>query len=427
MKKSRLLFAVLAFVLVVALVACGGEKQPEVTEDPSTAATTTTAKADAATTTKAPAATTTAAPVVTTTAAPVVESKRPNTLDEYKSLFVSAGNVVHLNFADATVDSPDIIGSSKYEDETALATDRFYGEASNYTDYLFNSIVENPVSGGTAKILSPWKFKNNFAEGHWIFEGGTSTTGGGKSNADYVSEYRETEVSGVTDYYISNGEWSKCTYASQWGEGYLNLGLWSTLSFAKAIETALLEDPSYTVQLVFQRNGKGTIEAFLGQRVLISGTQGSVTFKRNSTYGYPTFESATKEIETFDINAINGYTFSYNRADLKAVVIDMYANTDLVTSQTCEEGKLDNIFKVFEREDSNVYAIRVYDRPLTEAEVIQNHFADLALYLGLDITEVLALDDTARAKVYEAMKTFTYDYPALLVQPILNQAVAAAK
>ena len=64
MKKSRLLFAVLAFVLVVALVACGGEKQPDVTEDPSTAATTT-AGADSATTTKADAVTTTKAPVAT--------------------------------------------------------------------------------------------------------------------------------------------------------------------------------------------------------------------------------------------------------------------------------------------------------------------------------------------------------------------------
>ena len=65
MKKSRLLFAVLAFVLVVALVACGGEKQPDVTEDPSTAATTT-AGADVATTTKADAVTTTNAPATTT-------------------------------------------------------------------------------------------------------------------------------------------------------------------------------------------------------------------------------------------------------------------------------------------------------------------------------------------------------------------------
>ena len=428
MKTSRLLFAVLAFVLVLALVACGGEKQPDVTEDSSTVATTTTANAEAATTTKAtPAATTTKAPVVTTTAAPVVESKRPNTLDEYKSLFVSDGNIFHLNFADATPDSPEIVGSSRYEDETAIASERFSGVASNYTDYLFNSIVEDPVSGGTAKILSPWKFKSNFAEGFWIHEGGTYSIGQGSNHEMYISVAEEKVVEGITDYYIGGGSYAKSTYPSSWGEGYLHLGKWSTLSFQKAASSAMIETPSYTIQVVAQKLGKDVLEAYVGNRFLISGSQGKLTIKNTSSSYYPDFAAITAEIETFDINAINCFTFSFDRADTSAVGINIYSNADLVTSQVSKESKQDNIFKFFEREDSNIFAIRLYDRALTEAEVVQNHFADLALHLGLDITELLTLNDTARAKVYEEMKSFTYDYPAALIQPILNQAIAAAK
>ena len=69
MKKSLLIFMLL--VLVVALVACGGEKTPEVTEGEDTPAVTTVGEeTPAATTTAAPKTTTTAAPK-TTTAAPV--------------------------------------------------------------------------------------------------------------------------------------------------------------------------------------------------------------------------------------------------------------------------------------------------------------------------------------------------------------------
>ena len=45
MKTSRILFALLTLVLIVSLVACGGEKTPDVTEAPATEAPATTTKA----------------------------------------------------------------------------------------------------------------------------------------------------------------------------------------------------------------------------------------------------------------------------------------------------------------------------------------------------------------------------------------------
>ena len=54
--------------------------------------------------------------------------------------------------------------------------------------------------------------------------------------------------------------------------------------------------------------------------------------------------------------------------------------------------------------DAKWYSIRQYDVVLTEAEILQNHFADVARYYGLDITLYLALDEAGRAAVHTAMR-----------------------
>ncbi len=56
---------------------------------------------------------------------------------------------------------------------------------------------------------------------------------------------------------------------------------------------------------------------------------------------------------------------------------------------------------------STVYAIRVYDRTLTEAEKLQNHFADLAGYYGFDLSTVATLDDEKRAVLYSNLAPLT--------------------
>jgi len=47
-----------------------------------------------------------------------------------------------------------------------------------------------------------------------------------------------------------------------------------------------------------------------------------------------------------------------------------------------------------------VYAVRTYNRALSIAEMEQNHFADLAAYLKLDLTEFNKLDDDQKLQVY---------------------------
>jgi hypothetical protein len=129
------------------------------------------------------------------------------------------------------------------------------------------------------------------------------------------------------------------------------------------------------------------------------------------------------------MNSINAYTFTFNRKDTANAVLGGYINATEAFSQTVAEKSSDGVNKIFEAADSNVYAIRVYSKVLTAEEVLQNHFADLALICELDITEFLKLDDAKKADVYAAMKDYTYDLKDMkaLVQKALDAAVEAAK
>lgn len=58
------------------------------------------------------------------------------------------------------------------------------------------------------------------------------------------------------------------------------------------------------------------------------------------------------------------------------------------------------LFLLLEDTPAAVYALRVYDVTLTDAEKQQNHFADLAAYYGISLTSFFALDEEHRAIVY---------------------------
>ena len=74
----------------------------------------------------------------------------------------------------------------------------------------------------------------------------------------------------------------------------------------------------------------------------------------------------------------------------------------------------------------HVYAIRVYDKVLTDAERAQNHAVDLMAYFGLDVTGFAAATEEAKARVYEtfAEKTFAAtDLEQAVMQAAIDRAV----
>ncbi len=62
-----------------------------------------------------------------------------------------------------------------------------------------------------------------------------------------------------------------------------------------------------------------------------------------------------------------------------------------------------------ENAPANVYAIRVYQRTLNDAELLQNHFADLCAYFGADVSPLYDMDDEDRASVLSMLAVSAKD------------------
>lgn len=73
-----------------------------------------------------------------------------------------------------------------------------------------------------------------------------------------------------------------------------------------------------------------------------------------------------------------------------------------------------------------LYTVRVYNRVLTEDELLVNRFVDVAKFYGLDLTGLYAVEEENRAVVYKAFADVTFDMDKTAVQDRLNAAVKGA-
>lgn len=364
--------------------------------------------------------TTTAKPVTTTVPTPVT-TPIPST-DEpmpYEKLYVgyNKGSFENasliLEFHTATA-ADDVLSGDKYLDENEYAESRFSTLSSTYDKFIaYKASKGVVVSGGTAPVKSPWKFKNYYLDGYWCFEGGYALFGDG--GASYTDTYRDTLVSSVKSYYITNGKWAKVMGASNFGKGYFHMGLNSALDFSSAVSAAKVSgDGSYTVQIVAQRFGGGALSASLGQSYEISEQQnGAIRIEQSSADNYSSFGAVTtNRALKLDIDNVNTYTFSFDRSRLSldnSATLGININTHELASNNVTELSCGNEIKVFEGADANIYAVRVYDYVLTEDEILQNHFADMAAYFHLDITEFLQAKANKKTEVYKAFGKYSFD------------------
>ncbi len=82
---------------------------------------------------------------------------------------------------------------------------------------------------------------------------------------------------------------------------------------------------------------------------------------------------------TLDTSSGNHTYNIYNDAE------SVYVNT-IAEKEVISVGKAQKLFRLMGGMAGTVYAVRVYDRVLTEEERAQNHFADLVYYYGIDIS-----------------------------------------
>ena len=87
-----------------------------------------------------------------------------------------------------------------------------------------------------------------------------------------------------------------------------------------------------------------------------------------------------------------------------------------------------NMFRLMVGMAGTAYALRVYDRELTQGELVQNKLADLSYYFGLDISEALELANLmgdAASYLYESLDKITFTMDPNEAQALLDNHVAA--
>ncbi len=224
------------------------------------------------------------------------------------------------------------------------------------------------------------------------------------------------EFYGFTDkLYASNegvrvyGTTNNIIFASPLGDGYVCTGRNSLLYFDNAIknarDTKYDDCPNgYTVQFVLQRVGNVSknMNFQLGVRVGFSDSNGAISiYNENGTYASFTGLS----FENSSTLNVNSYTIAFDRSSVTNVAGDpmtIHAYVNGVHKQTTDATwkKNDNLGRFPVNDEANVYAIRVYNFILSEAEVNQNNFADIAKWHKLDVSQFLESDK--KAQVYTA-------------------------
>jgi hypothetical protein len=137
----------------------------------------------------------------------------------------------------------------------------------------------------------------------------------------------------------------------------------------------------------------------------------------NTVIGVETPVSLTQSIaladgdDTYTLSTQNGNLFSV-KADYNKGAATLNATTYVGWSASWN--------------DLRVYGYRSYTKVLSEAEIAQNHFADLAKYFKLDLTSLALLTPADMAGVYDAVQAFNFKSDRAAIAAAVDAAVLAA-
>jgi len=387
----------------------------------------------------------------------------------YYDLYYQDNLIYHLNFASAK-EGTAIVGGENYDDPDALAKERFGAAASNYVPYYAfrREGLEYPVSGGTATVTGGWKFLTPFKYDYWFDAEGNLTTGraGALSTADhfvteegvagapyymkngaYVKESPTRVIGGqtytlytlihtapenATGYYITGTVWGAVTYSSAFGNGYINFGNGNVPNILNSL-TAINKEMKYTVDLTASIPANGYTSLFIGVPYCINNAKGIYYQGLTNSYIVDSTTNFTDVALTdMRVENVNTYSFTVDATDIanKNVKLGFYGNGASYGTQDliAPEASLATSSWQYAMRNAGTktYAIRVYDAVLSAEQVLQNHFADVAIFNALNVKEFRTLTDEQKRDVYEAFKTVTVD-SAEDLQTMLDTAVAAAK
>ena len=378
----------------------------------------------------------TTAPAETT--APELPAAPVSPFKDYYDLYVQDELLMHLNFAEASEYTPDIVGGANYLSTETSAVSRFDGAASNYTPFLVYSSSKNPVKGGTAKIIAPWFHKNWYVNGYFNNNdrgNGTNlqydepleydeigTRNGKNVYVRYTNQYTE-------EYYISDGTWANKIYASKWSKGSIMLGKNNSLYYSPGNEFE--GGTGYTFNFSVKSAEGTSYKTYMGPRYNISksGNSMQLTVEASGSSLIPS-SNEFKTVQMPDANAkgINNFSMQVDVSDLKnsKVTVGFAANGVSYANQTVtSRDEVETLRQLFCNGDGvYIYAIRSYGKVLSEIEIMQNNFADIATVNKLDISAFKTLAPDQKAEVYKAFSGKTSDTDKAELQSILDAKIA---
>ena len=385
------------------------------------------------------------------------------TKEDYLDLFVKRGLIYHLNFVGVEADTKIQGASEKYNDETALATERFASVSNDYwNQYIYDNVKgENDgdlayVSAGIPTVDGGWKFKTPYTRAFWFNEDGSQNHTAGNNNdfADFVTveglegiEYAgtssqvtigeetrtvydviHTAPQTATGFYITEGVDGKTVYSSYMGDGYMRLNHAGSVGYMQANVDQLSGD--YTVELALKQPASVRQDAYYMQcgtlvETLVNTESNYLYLKSGADYYYMT-GLVTQGIIKYTVTADRDAEGSGATAGFFVNGRNDFVASDKATpvSSTKQLSSLSKNFWVqMQAPGVETYAIRVYDTVLTEAEILQNNFADIATVAQLDISEFLKLTETEKQDVYTAFKGVDASEAPSILQIKLNAAV----
>ncbi len=103
--------------------------------------------------------------------------------------------------------------------------------------------------------------------------------------------------------------------------------------------------------------------------------------------------------------APSGAVNSYGPYDLTTMSVSAYGNGNLLYKLDDLTYRNQQVGTYGSGADMDVYAVRTYDCVLTQEEIRQNHFADLAGYYGFDLSLYMILSDEQKTQLYDSLIT----------------------
>ncbi len=116
---------------------------------------------------------------------------------------------------------------------------------------------------------------------------------------------------------------------------------------------------------------------------------------------------------------------SYGPYSMKMMDVSAYTNGSLLFKGENLTYKNDQPGSVGNRANLTLYAIRTYDCVLTEAEIRQNHFADLAGYYGFDLSLYHTLSEAQKQELFDRLASMQLGDSRLLCLEIYRTVLSA--